>query len=122
MKQNLSLLCLLRKEMIDMKKLLFILTICMVIFFGCGNNIEIVQLEIAKVWNAENITPANTDLCIEVKEDGIYFVEVKENSFGVSKRTFKGEEISSFEIPVGKGPGEAMHTLGLGVNDNNIYF
>src|SRR6056297_528749 len=104
-----------------MKKIL-ISFILIIILFGCGGKAELVELEIAKVWNAENITPANTDLCIEVKEDGIYFVEVKENSFGVSKRTFKGEEISSFEIPVGKGPGEAMHTLGLGVNDNNIYF
>jgi len=105
-----------------MKKLLFILTICMVIFFGCGNNIEIVQLEIAKVWNAENLTPANSDLCIEVKEDGIYFVEVGENSFGVSKRNFDGKEILEFKIPAGKGPGEAMHSLGLGVNDKSIYF
>ncbi len=105
-----------------MKKLLFILTIFTAIFFGCGNNIEIVQLEITKVWNAENLTPANSDLCIEVKKDGIYYVKTGENSFGISKRNFDGKEISEFKIPVGKGPGEAMHSLGLGVNDNSIYF
>ncbi|TYB31257.1 MAG: hypothetical protein FXF47_05010 [Candidatus Mcinerneyibacterium aminivorans] len=103
-------------------RILFAIFLALTIFVGCGEKIEKEELEIAGVWEAENMTQSNSFLCTQVYDNHIYYVQDFGDNFSISKRTLQGEEVSSFDIKKGRGPGEARHSLGMKIYEDNIYF
>ncbi len=99
-----------------------VLILLILILISCGKNIQKDNLRIEKVWDVTGMTPSNSSLCIDIYKNHIYYIEDLGEKFAVVKRNIDGEKISAFDVPKGKGPGEAMHTLGLKVNNDRIYF
>jgi len=61
-------------------------------------------------------------LCSGVYNDTIYYVQDMQTDFKIRFLTFDGKEVRSISIKKGKGPGEAISTLGIRIFDNVIYF
>ncbi len=106
-----------------MKYLLLILGITGLLFTACGKSKTItVNLPVAYSWEASNMAQNNASLCSGVYKDTIYYVEQYADKFAVRFAAFDGKETSRFYIEQGKGPGQALHSLGLRIVNDTIYF
>ncbi len=104
-----------------MKKVLIIIIVSL-IFFSCGNKVEEKNMEIVYAWEAETMTQSNAMLCSGFYKGQIYYAEDNGDNFGIRFVSLDGETQNRFDIPKGRGPGEAQHTLGVKVYKDHVYF
>ncbi len=107
-----------------MKRLLIFLLLLPVFITGCSKNssAQKTDLVVAKAWELPNLTRSNSMMCTAFYENQFYYVQDFANNFAVRRINMDGEETLRFEIPRGKGPGEASHSLGIVVNKEGVYF
>ncbi len=106
-----------------MRSLFLVLITMGLLLSACGKNKTItVNLPVAYSWEAQNMAQNNASLCSGIYNNNVYFVEESTEKFTVRFMSFDGKERSSFEIRKGKGPGQALHSLGLRIVNDTIYF
>lgn len=83
---------------------------------------EHVTLKPLHIWELEGLTNSNSPNCVTVYNNTIYYVRETPESFLVRRMGLEGTLLSEFAIPLGKGPGEALHSMGLAIDQSGIYF
>ena len=109
-----------------MKHVLFIL-IPILVTLSLGScirrpPIENVTLKPLHIWELEGLTSSNSPNCVTVYNDTIVYVRETPDAFLVRRMGLDGTPLSEFAIPLGKGPGEALHSMGLAIDQSGIYF
>lgn len=90
---------------------------------ACGTKkAELVNLPIAYQWEAVNMTQSNAALCAGVYNNTVYYLEDYTDKFVLRFAEFDGKEQKRIEIKKGKGPGQALHSLGVRIVKDVIYF
>lgn len=90
---------------------------------ACGTKkAEIVNLPIAYQWEAVNMTQSNAALCAGVYDNSVYYLENHTDKFVLRFTAFDGKELKRFEIKKGKGPAQALHSLGVRIVKDVVYF
>ncbi len=107
-----------------MRKHVIWVVIILVILAACGNQGEVknITLEPVHIWHPENITNSNIMLCSGVYKDTVYYAQRIGQDFGVRFASFDGQTQNKFKIPGGRGPGQAMQTLGVKIKNDKVYF
>ena len=100
----------------------FILISSMLLVSCGGSKPPIIELDIAYHWEANDMTRNAAWLCSGVYNDMVYYVQDLPTDFKVRFLTFEGKEVRSISIKKGKGPGEAISTLGIRIFEDTIYF
>ena len=105
--------------------LVILIPILFTLFLGAclqGSPAEKVTLKPLHIWELEGLTGSNSPNCVTVYENKIYYVRETPGNFLVRSMGLDGALLSEFSIPLGKGPGEALHSMGLAVDQSGIYF
>lgn len=105
--------------------LLLLISILFIIFLGgCFQRTpaDKVTLKPLHIWELEGLTGSNSPNCVTVFDNKVYYVQETPDSFLVRSMSLDGALLSEFPIPLGKGPGEALHSMGLAIDQSGIYF
>ena len=90
---------------------------------GCGKDKpEIVEMNISKVFELKGLTGGNIACSAGIYKDNIFYVRRLPETYSIVFTDFDGNELRHFDIPVGKGPGEVMMSMGVKINNGTLYF
>ncbi len=114
-----------------MKKYLYLFS-AIIVFLGtaCSKDMKNgtepsegwVELKLVKTWIPEGITGLNMSMCSGYKNGEIYYVSASNDGFRIIFKDIYGKDVRTIEIPMGKGPGEAVQNTGVVIDDGKIFF
>lgn len=103
---------------------LFLAVVSLFALDGCSRaeKPEIIEMNILKSFELKDIAGGNIACSVGVYKNTIYYTRRTGDIFSIVFTDFDGNEIRHFDIPRGKGPGEAIMAMGVKVKDDIVYF
>ncbi|HHH84377.1 MAG TPA: hypothetical protein ENL15_00300 [Firmicutes bacterium] len=103
---------------------LFVAVVSLFALDGCGRaeKPEIIEMNILKSFELKDIAGGNIACTVGVYNDTLYYTRRTGDVFSIVFTDFEGNEIRHFDIPRGKGPGEAIMAMVVKVKDDIVYF